>query len=278
MSSIPPTESDPQIERLLDQAEHALDDGEAEVAVELCERVLRGAPRHAGALFILADALRHLGDLEGAVDRYHQVTQLEPHHGLSWSGQAFCLFDMLQLDRAHAAALRAIRDDPANPEAYTVRGMLRERRGDYDGARRDFLRAGRLDPEGWPMPLELSDGMVEAVVRDAIESMHPTVRSYLAQVPILLEEVPSEALCLEFDPPAPPGEILGVFSGPSLAERSMDDPWSQLPPTIVLFRRNLARVAHDPERCVEELRVTVFHEVGHFLGLDEDDLEARGLD
>ena len=128
------------------------------------------------------------------------------------------------------------------------------------------------------MPIPLSDGMVDAVVRDTLETLHPSVRAYLSQVPIILEEVPSRELCLEYDPPAPPGEILGVFSGPSLSERSMDDPWSQLPPSITLFRRNLQRVAHDPERAVEELRITVFHEVGHFLGLDEDDLAARGLD
>jgi predicted Zn-dependent protease with MMP-like domain len=270
--------SDLRSEQLLDRAEEALDDGDADDAVELCERVLRSSPDHPGALFLLGEAFRQLGDLESAVARYQRVTQLDPRHSSSWSGQAFCLFDLLDFERARSAAARAIRDDDGNPEAYYVRALLRERRGDYDGARRDFTRAALIDPEAWPMPVELSDGMVDAVVQETLEVLHPTLRTYLEQVPILLEEVPTADLCMEFDPPAPPGEILGVFTGASLKDRASDDPWSRMPPTIVLFRRNLQRVAHDPQRVVEELRITVFHEVGHFLGLDEEDLEARGID
>jgi predicted Zn-dependent protease with MMP-like domain len=63
-----------------------------------------------------------------------------------------------------------------------------------------------------------------------------------------------------------------------LTERTTDNAWSNLPSAIVLYRRNLERIAWDRQRLVEELRITVFHEIGHFLGLDEDDLEARGLD
>lgn len=275
MSSNP--HADPRLERLLDRAENALDEGDIDGCIELCRAVLEAAPRHAGAIFVWADALRHQGDLQGAVERYHQVTAIEPHHSVAWSGRAFCLFDMLSFDQAERAAQRALREDDRNAEAYAVRAMLRERRLDFDGAHRDYIRASRLDPDGWPLPLPLSDGMIEGVVRDTLQSLHPAVRSYLSQVPILLEEVPSAELCMEFDPPAPPGEILGVFSGPSLGDGATDA-WTMLPPSIMLFRRNLQRVAHDPEQMVEELRITVFHEVGHFLGLDEDDLETRGLE
>ncbi|MEQ1507331.1 MAG: metallopeptidase family protein, partial [Myxococcota bacterium] len=100
----------------------------------------------------------------------------------------------------------------------------------------------------------------------------------LEQVVFVVEEIPSEELCREFDPPAFPGELLGFFSGAALSDKASDDPWAQLPSTIVLFRRNLERIARDRAHLIEELRITVLHEVGHFLGLDEDDLEARGLD
>ena len=95
-------------------------------------------------------------------------------------------------------------------------------------------------------------------------------------VVFVVEEVPSEDLCQEFDPPALPGEILGYFTGNTLIERSTEG--VALPATIVLFRRNLERIAQDREHVVEEVRITVLHEIGHFLGLDEDDLEERGLD
>lgn len=274
---IDPSTDDP-VEDLLDQAEQALDEGDAEAALELCRQVLAQQPNHPGALFVAADAERTIGDLERAEIGYRAVTLLTTDHSPAWSGLAAVLFDQLRFDEARVAALRALRVDPTNPEANHVRGMLRERRGDLHGAQRDFIRAARSDPAGYPMPERLTDAMIAAVVEEAKASMHPSVRNYLEQVAFVVEEVPSEDLCREFDPPAFPGELLGFFSGAALSDRSSADPGAQLPSTIVLFRRNLERLARDREHLIEELRVTVLHEVGHFLGLDEEDLEARGLD
>ena len=95
---------------------------------------------------------------------------------------------------------------------------------------------------------------------------------------MLVEEVPSEEILRQYDPPLSPGELLGYFSGHSLLERSVDDPWSHLPAAILLFRRPLQRYAQDRETLISELRTTIYHEVGHFLGLEEDDLEDRGLE
>jgi len=265
-------------DELLDRAERALDDGHVEEALELCRQVLAADPRHPGALFVAADAERTLGDLERAEVGYRAVTQIAPDHSPAWSGLAAVLFDQLRFEESRVASHRALRADPMNPEAAYVRGLLRERRSDLRGSDRDFLRAARLDPDGFPLPERLTDAMITAVIEEAKHELHPTIRTYLEQVNFVVEEVPSEELCREFDPPALPGELLGFFSGPTLAGRNAEDPWGQIPATISLFRRNLERLARDREHLVEELRITVLHEVGHFLGLDEDDLEARGLD
>jgi predicted Zn-dependent protease with MMP-like domain len=197
---------------------------------------------------------------------------------LEWSALAGDLFDELRFDEARAAVREALRVAEDNAEAYWVRGLLRERRGDLRGADRDFLRASRLDGEAFPRPDPLSDAMLTAVVEEAKRAVHPSIRTWLDQVAFVVEEVPPEEVCRDFDPPALPEELLGCFSGPAMSERSGDDPWSLLPSTIVLYRRNLERLAWDRAHLVEELRITVLHEVGHFLGLDEEDLEERGLD
>jgi predicted Zn-dependent protease with MMP-like domain len=46
----------------------------------------------------------------------------------------------------------------------------------------------------------------------------------------------------------------------------------------VLYQRNLERFARDREELVEQIRITLLHEVGHFLGLDEEQLRERGLE
>ena len=74
------------------------------------------------------------------------------------------------------------------------------------------------------------------------------------------------------------GAILGIFRGSPLGQKAAMDPWSHFPSSIVLYQKNLERQARDRDELIEEIRVTLMHEVGHFLGLDEDELYARGLD
>jgi len=266
------------VEQILDLAEEALDRGDAPAALELCDQVLELLPEHPGALFLTGESYRSVRDLPEAEARYRAVIAVAPEHSPSWSALATIHFDTLRFDDARSCASQAIRLDPINAEAYLVRAMLRERRGDLRGSDRDYRRAYRIDPAAYPLPPRLDEATVNAVVEEAIRALHPSIQSYLAQVAFILEEVPAAELCLQYVPPAPPGEILGYFTGVPLSERSIDNPWSNLPAAIVLFRRNLERMAWDRDRLLEELRVTVFHEVGHFLGLDEDDLEERGLD
>ena len=235
-------------------------------------------PEEIDRLLDEADDALDRGELDVAEQRYREAIAADASCSPAWSALAGVLFDQLRFDEARAAVRTAVRTDETNAEAYWVRGLLRERRGDLRGADRDFLRASRLDGEAFPRPETLSDAMISAVVEEAKGSVHPSIRAWLDQVAFVVDEVPPEDVCLDFDPPALPGELLGCFTGPAVPDRSGDDPWSHLPSTIVLYRRNLERLAWDRDHLVEELRITVLHEVGHFLGLDEDDLEQRGLE
>ena len=95
-----------------------------------------------------------------------------------------------------------------------------------------------------------------------------------ADVPVVMLPRPTKAMVRDdgVDP-----DLLGLFVGPNCAEGvESGDP---LPPEILLFLENLWDYADgDEELFREEVRVTYYHELGHYLGLEEDDLEDRGLE
>ena len=114
-------------------------------------------------------------------------------------------------------------------------------------------------------------------MEDALADLPECVRSYLANVAIAVEELPSDEDLLASAPPLSPA-ILGLFRGAPYGQKASMDPWSHFPSSIVLYQRNLERFARSRPELIEQIGVTLIHEVGHFLGLDEDELYARGLE
>ncbi|MEE2750549.1 MAG: metallopeptidase family protein [Myxococcota bacterium] len=263
---------------LLQAAESALADGRPVDAEKICRSVVNREPQHAEAQYLLAEALRLQGRVEECELTYRACVLSHPEHSESWAALASMLFEQVRWEEARRAANRSLREDPYNPEAAFVRGALRERRDDYAGAHRDFLRAWRSSPRDWPLPVPLEDEVLESVVEEAIHLLHPTLRDYLANVAIILEDYPAEEVLLQYDPPAAATGLLGYFSGASLMDRAAANPWSNLPSAIVIYRRNIERMATTKEEIIEQLCITFFHEVGHFLGLSEEDLVKRDLD
>ena len=266
------------LEQILDSAEDALNEGTPDVALELCAQVLDVDPSQAGAWYLKGEALRAIGALSASAEAYQKAALLRPSHAPSWTSWALSAYETLALNDAWRAINRALREDPNNPHSWWVRALLLEWKGDINGSRRAMAHAQWLDPANFPMPPQLDEGEIGQIVSDAISELHPTLIDFLTNVPIIVEDLPSEETLTAYDPPASPLDLLGYFSGASLQERSLEDPWSHLPPTIVLFRRNLERSCNNRTELIHQLRVTLYHEVGHFLGLNEDDLVKRGLD
>lgn len=99
------------------------------------------------------------------------------------------------------------------------------------------------------------------------------IRPLARNVPVHYDALPAADLVAEgFEP-----DILGLFTGASYgSELSHDDP---TPPQIFLYLENIWDFAEeDMDAFREEVRLTYLHELGHYLGWDEDDLTARGLD
>jgi predicted Zn-dependent protease with MMP-like domain len=111
------------------------------------------------------------------------------------------------------------------------------------------------------------------VVAATQRRLPPAVREPAQRVPVCYEPRPNAGILAEGWEP----DILGLFVGPPHdADPGAPDP---LPPQILLFLENLWDYADEDETVFrDEVRLTYLHELGHYLGWDEADLEARGLE
>ena len=259
---------------LLTEAEMALTDGAAVEAENYCRDILLASPNQAQALFLLAEAIRLQGRYPEAEMHYKRCVMAEPHHPHAWAALSSIFFEELRWNEAQRACNRALREDLWNPEAAFVRGALRERRNDYAGAYRDFARAWRSDPQSWPIPTHLPDEELEIIVEEAIHNLHPSIQEYMANVAIILEDLPTEKVLRAYDPPASPTGLIGYFTGYAQLETQGESPWSNLPSAVVIYRRNIERLAASKETLIDHVRITFFHEIGHLLGLDGSDFDA----
>lgn len=109
----------------------------------------------------------------------------------------------------------------------------------------------------------------EAEVARLQAALPSPVRLLAERVPVLFHDWPPED--------APGEDLLGLFVGYDYGgEGEGVDPAVT---RIELYLENLWNsVEGDPEDFVEEVGITYLHELGHYLGWDEDDLEVRGLD
>ncbi|MEJ5920287.1 metallopeptidase family protein [Corynebacterium sp. H78] len=68
--------------------------------------------------------------------------------------------------------------------------------------------------------------------------------------------------------------LLGLYEGVPLTKRQANH-WGP-PDCITLYRDMLCSISHSEEALIEQIRVTLLHEIGHFFGLDEEDLDRLG--
>lgn len=272
----------PEVDPRLAAASTALEDGELERAVELARKGARAARREgrrdleADLLWLEGSALTELADPVTALARLDAALALAPDHLDAMLERAFALFELLRADEARRQLEEVLAREPDEPWAHHQLGLIAERRGDRTEADRRFRRARRLDPEGFPAPVTVTRAEFERLAEQALEDLPEAVRRYLANVPITVEDLPADHDLLAADPPLSP-TILGLFRGAPYGQKGGSDPWSHLPSSIVLYQRNLERAVASPEELEEQIAVTLVHEVGHFLGLSEEELHARGL-
>lgn len=104
----------------------------------------------------------------------------------------------------------------------------------------------------------------EVLVGEGLDSLHDDMLAQLDNVIFLIEDAPEN------------GEpILGVYEGYSLADRGLYG-YGEEPDRIILFRHNLLQHCETIDELVDEIRVTLVHEIAHFYGISEERIHELG--
>lgn len=115
--------------------------------------------------------------------------------------------------------------------------------------------------------VEMSREEFEACVQDALDAVPEEFARQLQNVVVLVED----------DAPPDDPTLLGYYDGVPLTERTH---WggSFLPDRILIFRNPTLAICETREDVVEEVRITVVHEIAHFFGIDDERLHELGWD
>ena len=113
--------------------------------------------------------------------------------------------------------------------------------------------------------MEIGEAAFEELVEVALDGIPGELASLMDNVVVLLED----------EPPDDDPDLLGLYDGVPLTER--DSSYTFAPPDrIFVFRGPLTRMCATAEELVEEVRITVVHEVAHHFGIDDDVLHDLG--
>jgi predicted Zn-dependent protease with MMP-like domain len=114
------------------------------------------------------------------------------------------------------------------------------------------------------MPVQMPLRRFEELVGDALDQVPPEFASAMDNVVVLVEEHNEES-----------PTILGLYHGIALTERTSDY-GGVLPDRISIYREPILRMCDTEAEVVEEILVTVVHEIAHHFGIDDDRLHELG--
>ena len=114
--------------------------------------------------------------------------------------------------------------------------------------------------------LEIGVREFERLVGEALDTIPDALFRLIDNVAIFVEDEAPE------DDP----DLLGLYEGTPLTERTDYYGDVALPDTITIFRMPILRMCESRDRVLEEVRITVVHEVAHFFGIDDDRLHELG--
>jgi len=264
-----------RLEEVWDEVWSLLEEGSSEAAASTVLSILNQEGDAPELRYLLGVSLMDLDEVEAAIPEFESATTQDPGWPDASAALAWAYFRACRFDDAQEAVSATLATDPGLAELHHLQGLLAERRGESESSASSFAEARRLDPDRYPEPIRMDEEEFLEVAREAVRELDERILEVLEETSFFVQDVPARELLAESDPPLDP-QLLGLFVGRSLLEQSLQDS-AVLPNTMYLFQRNLERAASSREELEEEIRITVLHEIGHHLGWDEEELEAKGF-
>jgi predicted Zn-dependent protease with MMP-like domain len=113
--------------------------------------------------------------------------------------------------------------------------------------------------------IEISPRAFEDLVAKALDGMPPAIAAMFDNVVVMVEDE------LPDDP-----HLLGLYEGVPLTERDGGYGLMAMPDRITVFRLPICRISRTEADVIDEVRITVVHELGHHVGIDDDRLHQLG--
>lgn len=114
--------------------------------------------------------------------------------------------------------------------------------------------------------VDVSPARFATLVGDALDSIPAEIAQHMDNVAVVVDDF------------APPGRLLGLYEGIPLTERGAHygEGGMVMPDRITIFRRSICAISSTDAEVVDNVRVTVIHEVGHHFGLSDERLHELG--
>lgn len=233
----------------------------------------RNAPLAADLAVLEAQALNDLGRSDEALERVDAALRITPARGDALHERGVALFDLSRFADAKGAFEKALGIQPQDAYTHQMLGLTLEQLGEHAAADAELQRAIALAPQELTAPVLIPVVEFQKEIDAVIASLPPERRAHVRSIKVEIADLPDPADLKAVQPPFPP-TILGLYRGPVGRAPAPGDE----PPSIVLYRKNLARAVKSRTELSEQIRDTLLHEIGHLEGLDEDDLRRRGME
>jgi Flp pilus assembly protein TadD/predicted Zn-dependent protease with MMP-like domain len=233
----------------------------------------RNAPLAADLAVLEAQAMNDLGRSDEALEQVDSALRIQPNRGDAMHERGVALFDLSRFADAKVAFQKALVSQGQDAYTHQMLGLTLEQLGETEQADAELNKALELAPHELSAPVLIPVDEFQKEIDSVIATLPAERRAHVSKIKVEIADLPDPEDLRAVQPPFPP-TILGLYRGPVGRAPTAGDET----PSIVLYRKNLARAVKTRVELSEQIRDTLLHEIGHLEGLDEDDLRRRGME